>query len=72
MNWITILLIFVFIVSIILSIYVIEDQTKTNTYCTDIEDKELYKDKKLFREKIKKIKDSIKKNLFFGLIFKTQ
>jgi hypothetical protein len=62
MNWITILLIFVFIVSIILSIYVIEDQAKTNTYCTDIEDKELYKDKKLFREKIKKIKDSIKKN----------
>lgn len=62
MNWITILLIFVFIVSIILSIYVIEDQAKTNTYCEDIEDKEQHKNKKLFREKIKEIKDSIKKN----------
>lgn len=66
MNWITILLIIVFIVSIILTIFVIkfviEDQTKTNTYCADIDDKELLKDKKLFREKIKEIKDSIKKN----------
>lgn len=66
MNWITIFLIIVFIVSITLTIFVIkfviEDQTKTNTYCSDIDDKELLKDKKLFREKIKEIKDSIKKN----------